>query len=229
MGRHASGETNRTRRSMRSRTVVVVNPSPDVYGADLQMLQTVTGLIADGWRVVVVLPDDGELVTRIKACGAEVRVPRVPRAAQGQCQPAGAADHAGPGGRLPSSGLPASPRHPPVGAVREHGHPALVAADRPVDAYADRRPPPRGRDHGPSAGPQGLGRPAPSRRRRTRHQPLRARRDDCGAAAAGQARPAHLQRDSPTARPAGRPDPGGAAAAGRGRSALAAQGLAHCS
>lgn len=58
---------------MRSRTVVVVNPSPDVYGADLQMLQTVTGLIADGWRVVVVLPDDGELVPRIKACGAEVQ------------------------------------------------------------------------------------------------------------------------------------------------------------
>ena len=54
-------------------TVLAVHPSPDGYGADLQMLQTVTGLIADGWRVVVVLPDDGELVPRIKACGAEVQ------------------------------------------------------------------------------------------------------------------------------------------------------------
>ena len=33
---------------MRSSTVVVVNPSPDVYGADLQMLQTVTALIDVG-------------------------------------------------------------------------------------------------------------------------------------------------------------------------------------
>ena len=57
---------------MRSNTVVVVNPSPDVYGADLQMLQTVTGLIEVGRRVVVALPEDGELVPRIRACGAEV-------------------------------------------------------------------------------------------------------------------------------------------------------------
>ena len=47
---------------MRSNTVVVVNPSPDVYGADLQMLQTVTALIEVGRRVVVALPEDGELV-----------------------------------------------------------------------------------------------------------------------------------------------------------------------
>ena len=57
---------------MRSNTVLVVNPSPDVYGADLQMLQTVTALIEVGRRVVVALPEDGELVPRIRACGAEV-------------------------------------------------------------------------------------------------------------------------------------------------------------
>ena len=55
-----------------TRTVLVVNPSPDVYGADLQMLQTVAGLLADGCRVVVALPEDGELVPRIQALGAEV-------------------------------------------------------------------------------------------------------------------------------------------------------------
>jgi glycosyltransferase involved in cell wall biosynthesis len=63
---------------MRSGTVVVVNPSPDVYGADLQMLQTVTGLVAAGWRVVVVLPEDGELVPRIRACQADVEFLQFP-------------------------------------------------------------------------------------------------------------------------------------------------------
>lgn len=53
-------------------TIVVVNPSPDVYGADLQMLQTVTGLVEHGWRVPVVLPHDGPLSGRIRAAGGEV-------------------------------------------------------------------------------------------------------------------------------------------------------------
>jgi glycosyltransferase involved in cell wall biosynthesis len=72
---------------MRSGTVVVVNPSPDVYGADLQMLQTVTGLVADGWRVVVVLPEDGELVPRIRACHAEVEFIRFPVLRKGNAGP----------------------------------------------------------------------------------------------------------------------------------------------
>ncbi len=59
-------------------TVIVVNPSPDVYGADLQMLQTVIALVRDGWRVVVVLPEDGPLVPRITAAGAEVTLLRFP-------------------------------------------------------------------------------------------------------------------------------------------------------
>jgi len=57
---------------MRSNTVVVVNPTPDVYGADLQMLQTVTALVETGRRVVVALPEDGDLVPRLRACGAEI-------------------------------------------------------------------------------------------------------------------------------------------------------------
>lgn len=54
------------------RTILVVNPSPDVYGADLQLLQSVTGLVERGWRVVVALPEDGQLVARLHECGAEV-------------------------------------------------------------------------------------------------------------------------------------------------------------
>jgi glycosyltransferase involved in cell wall biosynthesis len=62
----------------RTRTVLVVNPSPDVYGADLQMLQTVAAMVEDGCRVVVALPEDGDLVPRIQAYGAEVIFIRFP-------------------------------------------------------------------------------------------------------------------------------------------------------
>lgn len=66
-----------------TRTALVVNPSPDVYGADLQMLQTVTGLVDSGWQVFVALPGDGELVPRIQAIGAEVIFIRFPALRKG--------------------------------------------------------------------------------------------------------------------------------------------------
>lgn len=53
-------------------TVLIANPSPDVYGSDLQMLQSVAGLVERGMRVVVALPVDGELVERLQSTGAEV-------------------------------------------------------------------------------------------------------------------------------------------------------------
>jgi glycosyltransferase involved in cell wall biosynthesis len=52
-------------------TVLAVHPSPDGYGADLQLVQTVGGLVDDGWRVVVALPHPGPLVDRLAAAGAE--------------------------------------------------------------------------------------------------------------------------------------------------------------
>jgi glycosyltransferase involved in cell wall biosynthesis len=55
-----------------ARTALIVNPSPDVYGADLQMLQTVSALVEAGWRVVVALPEGGPLVPRIHEHGADV-------------------------------------------------------------------------------------------------------------------------------------------------------------
>ena len=54
-------------------TVLAVHPSPDGYGADLQLVQTVTALIEEGWRVVVALPHPGPLVQRLSAVGAEPR------------------------------------------------------------------------------------------------------------------------------------------------------------
>lgn len=55
-----------------NRTVLIANPSPDVYGSDLQMLESISGLKQAGYRVVVALPEDGELVGRIRDRGAEV-------------------------------------------------------------------------------------------------------------------------------------------------------------
>lgn len=56
------------------RTVLMANPSADVYGADLQLLESVVALRDHGWRVVVVVPSSGPLEARLVALGAEVEV-----------------------------------------------------------------------------------------------------------------------------------------------------------
>ena len=57
---------------------VVAHPSPDLYGSDLQMVESVVALVADGWRVTVVLPQDGPLAPRLVEAGAQVRVAPFP-------------------------------------------------------------------------------------------------------------------------------------------------------
>lgn len=57
--------------STQARTVLVANPGLDVYGSDLQLLQSVTAL-AEEWRVVVSTPTPGPLGDRLRAAGAEV-------------------------------------------------------------------------------------------------------------------------------------------------------------
>lgn len=59
-------------------TVLIAHPSPDLYGADLQMLQTVDALVESGWQVVVTLPTDGPLVGRLRAAHAEVEFSAFP-------------------------------------------------------------------------------------------------------------------------------------------------------
>lgn len=54
------------------RSVLIANPSPDVYGSDLQMLESLGALREAGYRVVVALPEDGALVPRIRERGGEV-------------------------------------------------------------------------------------------------------------------------------------------------------------
>ena len=59
-------------------TVLVVHPSADLYGSDLQLLESVRGLTDAGWRVVVTLPHEGPLTERLADAGAELRVLPVP-------------------------------------------------------------------------------------------------------------------------------------------------------
>ncbi len=55
-------------------TVVVVNPGADVYGSDLQMLESVSALVEAGARVVAWCPAPGPLVDRLVSRGATVHV-----------------------------------------------------------------------------------------------------------------------------------------------------------
>jgi glycosyltransferase involved in cell wall biosynthesis len=53
-----------------TRSVLVANPSADVYGSDRMMLEAVRGLVADGWEVVVAASVDGPLAGLVEQTGA---------------------------------------------------------------------------------------------------------------------------------------------------------------
>lgn len=72
-------------------TVLIANPTADLYGSDLQMLESVAGLRAHGWRVVVAVPGTGPLVARLQELGAEVRVVGFPVLRRADATPAGLA------------------------------------------------------------------------------------------------------------------------------------------
>lgn len=61
-----------------SRTLVVGHGSAELYGSDLQLVESVRAALADGWDVLVVLPVDGPLAERLAGAGARVRVAPVP-------------------------------------------------------------------------------------------------------------------------------------------------------
>ncbi|PFG20472.1 hypothetical protein ATL40_2072 [Serinibacter salmoneus] len=56
------------------RTAVLAHPSPDRYGSDLQALETISALVARGWRTVVALPASGVFGPLARARGAETRI-----------------------------------------------------------------------------------------------------------------------------------------------------------
>lgn len=58
----------------RQPTVVLAHPSPDLYGSDLQLLETVSGFVSEGWRVVAAVPEEGPLLPLLAERGAEILV-----------------------------------------------------------------------------------------------------------------------------------------------------------
>jgi glycosyltransferase involved in cell wall biosynthesis len=84
-------------------TAVVAHPSADLYGSDLQLVESVAGLVAAGWRVVVCLPAPGPLVDRLRDAGASVEIVPVPVLRKSLANPLGLL-------RLAGSSLAALPR-----------------------------------------------------------------------------------------------------------------------
>lgn len=60
------------------KTILIAHPSADLYGADLQLLESVSAMTEQGWLVVVAVPADGPLVARFRDRGAEVEFVRFP-------------------------------------------------------------------------------------------------------------------------------------------------------
>lgn len=67
----SSGGENRRPR------IVLAHPSPDLYGSDRMLVESVRGL-ADEYDVVVTVPADGPLCPVLRECGAEVVVRSAP-------------------------------------------------------------------------------------------------------------------------------------------------------
>ncbi len=57
---------------MSQAAILMAHPSPDLYGSDRVLLETVSAFITAGRRVVVVLPEDGPLAPALRERGAEV-------------------------------------------------------------------------------------------------------------------------------------------------------------
>ena len=75
--------------------LLVAHPSPDLYGSDRQLLQSVDAAIESGWRVSVVLPAPGPLTALLEQAGADVRFGRFPVLRKADLSPLGVIKLAG--------------------------------------------------------------------------------------------------------------------------------------
>lgn len=71
------------------RPILLSNPGADLYGSDRMLLETVTGLVEVGERVVVAVPELGPLVREIKIRGADVVLVPTPIIRKSALKPAG--------------------------------------------------------------------------------------------------------------------------------------------
>ncbi|MBX6768561.1 MAG: glycosyltransferase, partial [Actinomadura rubrobrunea] len=81
---------------------MLAHPSPDLYGSDRMLVESVRALAAE-WRVLVTLPADGPLSEPLRDAGAEVVVLPVPVLRKAYMSPGGVA-------RLAAASLRALPR-----------------------------------------------------------------------------------------------------------------------
>ncbi len=59
-------------------TVLIAHPSPDLYGSDRMLLESIEAVVERGHRAVVTLPEEGPLLELIEQRGAEIRLCRTP-------------------------------------------------------------------------------------------------------------------------------------------------------
>lgn len=75
-----------------ARTVLVANPSADLYGSDRMMVEAVAGLVERGWRTVVTVSQMGPLVPLLQDVGAEVLLCPAPVVRKANLTPKGMVD-----------------------------------------------------------------------------------------------------------------------------------------
>lgn len=76
-------------RRRQNATILVAHPSAELYGSDRVMLESVSGLIDDGWEVVVTVPGDGPLLSALRDRGARVEICESPVLRKGVLRPLG--------------------------------------------------------------------------------------------------------------------------------------------
>ena len=54
--------------------ILVAHPGSELYGSDRVLLESVSGLVADGWDVLVTVPADGPLIAELRRRGARVEL-----------------------------------------------------------------------------------------------------------------------------------------------------------
>lgn len=69
--------------------VLVAHPSADLYGSDRVLLESVSGLVNAGARVVVTTPTPGPLLDKVEVLGAEVELCRSPVLRKSMLSPLG--------------------------------------------------------------------------------------------------------------------------------------------
>lgn len=98
-------------------TILVAHPSPELYGSDRVLIESVAGLAARGFRVVATLPKTGPLAPVLEAAGAQVDLMDVPVLRKSLLRPRAFARFVKDGVRSVSRGYQLLGRHRPAAVV----------------------------------------------------------------------------------------------------------------